>query len=142
MEKESEASTEAFGDTFGAPESSTREEIVTMGRIMNVAISFFCVVTMISCIVCLGVMADKHHDIINNVDPGPDHKYDDKEVCILFTSSEENKVTKDNTTRTEWKIKFNKSHTCQFVIAGSGVVAGLLLMAATYYIARLFIMRR
>lgn len=131
MDRENESSSKAFGDTV-----ATREDIVTMGRIINVVIAIVCLLGMISCIVCLGVMADKHHDIINIKDPN--HKVqNDKEVCILFTSSE---APDDSSGK--WKIKYNKSHTCQFVIAGSGIVAGLLLIAAIYYILRLFIMRR
>lgn len=139
MDNQNEASSETFSETFAAPESSTRETIFTIGRIINVVIAIVCVLAMISCIVCLGVMANKHKEIINNKDPGHKQAQNDKKVCILFTSAEE---TKDVKNVTKYPTKYNKSHACQFVIFGSGIVSGLLLIAAIYFVVRLFIMRR
>ena len=135
MDREEEASTEVYGDTFGAPEVATQGNIITSGRIVNSLIVAVCLLGMISSIVCLAVMAHKHNQIVEYRDAGQSQP-GDNEVCILFASSEE---TFRNATRTEYTIKYNKSHTCQFVIFGSAFVAGMLLIALCYHILRLFL---
>lgn len=145
MDKQNEASTESstetFDDTFATHETSTQESIITSGRIGNVAIAVACVAAMISCIVCLGVMEAKHNAIIGQIDPDNTRPQRDKEVCMLYSTVNETVVVNSGQTTTQ-VLKFNKSHVCQFVIYGSGIIGGLLLIAATYYIIRLFIMRR
>lgn len=124
---------------FNDPLPPTKEPIVTTGRIANIVIAVACGAAMISCIVCLAVMAHKHSEVINNIDPGNSDSKNDKEFCILYATTEE--VKKGNGTL-EGHAKWNRSHTCQFVIFGSGFVAGILLLAIAYYIVRVFIMRR
>ena len=143
MDKENEASSETY-DAFSAPEASKDESIITTGRIVNAAIAAVCLAAMISCIVCLAVMTSKHKSIINNFDPTRDNSQSDQEVCILFTTVEEIQLQYPNGTPagTQLVFKYNRSHTCQFVIYGSGFVAGLLILAALYHGVRLFIWTR
>ena len=130
MEREGEIDeAEAFND----PLPPTREPLLTTGRIANIAIALACFAAMICCIVCLAVMAHKHNEVISNTDPGNTNSQSDKEVCILYATTEE-----INRNLTKW----NRSHTCQFVIFGSSFIAGLLFLAIIYYIVRVFIMRR
>lgn len=138
MDRQDEASTEGFDDAFAAPEMATREPLLTMGRIVNGAIAVACLAAMISSIVCLAVMAHKHNQIISYTDPEHAHS-DDNEVCILFASLRE---TSNNGSHQEYEIKYNRSHTCQFVIFGSGIIAGLLLLATIYHVVRLFLWLR
>lgn len=136
MDRQDETSTETFDDTFTAPETVTREPLITSGRIVNGVIALACLAGVISSIVCLAVMAHKHSQIISYKDPEHSNA-DDDEVCILFASAKQfdNGSTKPG-------IKYNRSHTCQFVIFGSGVIAGLLLIAIIYHIVRLFLWLR
>ena len=138
MDRQDEASTETFNDTFAGPEMATREPLFTMGRIVNGVIALVCLAGMISSIVCLAVMAHKHNEIIDYTDPGHSHS-GDNEVCILFASLRE---TANDGSNRQYEIKYNRSHTCQFVIFGSGVIAGLLLLAVVYHIVRLFLWLR
>ena len=132
MEREGETNeAEAFTD----PLPSTHEPIITTGRIVNIAIAAACLAAMICCIVCLAVMARKHNEVIHNIDPQNTASKADKQVCILYATTEE---VYNTTARPKW----NRSHTCQFVIFGSSFIAGLLLLAIAYYIVRVFIMRR
>lgn len=140
MDRQNESSTEVFDDTLAAPESATQEPLITSGRIVNVSIALLCLAVMISSIVCLGVMESKHKAIINHIDPQNTGK-DDEEVCILYTTLQEPLPAK-NGTGTTHPLKYNRSHTCQFVIAVSGMIAALVLIAIAYYITRIFIMRR
>ena len=138
MDRQDETSTEMFNDTFAEPEMATRESLFTMGRIVNGAIALVCLAGMISSIVCLAVMAHKHNEIIDYTDPGHSNS-GDNEVCILFASLRE---TSNNGSHQTYEIKYNRSHVCQFVIFGSGVIAGLLLLAVVYHIVRLFLWLR
>ena len=124
-------------EAFNNPLPPIKEPILTTGRIANIAIVIACFATMICCIVCLAVMAHKHSEVIHNIDP-ENKAQDDKEVCILYATTEE--INNNGTLNR--RPKWNRSHTCQYVIFGSGFVAGLLLLAQAYYIVRVFIMRR
>ena len=134
MEREGEVVDES--EAFNDPLPPIREPILTTGRIANIAIVIACFATMICCIVCLAVMAHKHSEVIHNIDPG--NKADDKEVCILYATTEKIKDKNGTLGQPKW----NRSHTCQYVIFGSGFIAGLLLLAQAYYIVRVFVMRR
>ena len=135
MEREGEMNeAEAFTDQL----PPTQEPIITTGRIANIAIAAACFAAMICCIVCLSVMAHKHNEVIHNIDPENKASSSDKEVCILYATTED--INTNGTLK--GRPKWNKSHTCQFVIFGSSFVAGLLLLAIAYYIVRVFIMRR
>ena len=138
MEREGEMDeAEAFDD----PLPPTRESLLTTGRIANIVIAVACFAAMICCIVCLAVMAHKHNEVISNTDPGNTKSQSDKEVCILYATTGP-ATTPEEIKRNLTIPKWNRSHTCQFVIFGSSFVAGLLFLAIGYYIVRVFIMRR
>ena len=127
-------------DTFAPVEPSVRENPFTIGRIINGVIAGCCIVGMVGCLVCLGVMASKHKQIIDHVrDPAHEDKADDDTTCILFATNGRVKLPSNQTV---WTVNYNHSHACQFVIFGSGLIAAALLIAAVYYIVRWFVMRR
>ena len=126
-------------EAFQDPLPPSEESLITTGRIANVVIAVACLFAMISCIVCLAVMAHKHSQVIHNIDPVNSNSQGDKEVCILYATTYD---VKFNNGTKETNPKWNESHTCQFVIFGSSFVAGVLLLVICYYILRLFIMRR
>jgi len=128
-------------DTFAPIEPSTRENPFTIGRITNGIIAGCCIAAMIACLVCLGVMATKHKQIIDHVrDPHHTDSSNDKTTCILFATNRNTQIA--NSTKKEWTVDYNHSHACQFVIFGSGLIAAALLITAIYYIFRWFVMRR
>ena len=111
MDREREQVDEVDG-FVDEPLPNAEEGIITTGRIANIAIAIVCVLAMIGCIVCLGVMENKHKQVINNIDPHGNASKSDKEVCILYASTE-------NIDENVVKPKLNRSHTCEFVKYGS-----------------------